>query len=159
MHEGDAEGVMAERTELTVLSHLLETCRDGEQGFRFAAQHAVDGDVRDLFTTLADERARFAEELVPHVHRLGGQAVEAGTTAGAIHRGWMTLKATVTGHHDTGLVAEAERGERHAIQAYAEALRGMLPPTVSDLVEKQQIALREAYARIIAIDRALNVRA
>lgn len=148
---------MAERTELTVLNHLVETCRDGEHGFRFAAEHAVDDEVRDLFTTLADERARFVDELLPHVRRLGGQGVEAGTTAGAIHRGWMTIKTTLTGHHDAVLLAEAERGERHAVLAYADALRGMLPPTVSDLVEQQQNALRDAYARIIAIDRAYNV--
>lgn len=143
---------MAERTELNVLHHLLETCRDGERGFRFAAQHATDAEIKELFTTLADERGRFAGELAPHVHRLGGQANTDGTTAGAIHRGWMSLMGAVSSHGDEVLLAEAERGERVAIHAYQEALQGMLPPTVSDIVERQLAAIREAHARIAAFD-------
>jgi uncharacterized protein (TIGR02284 family) len=145
---------MAERTELNVLDHLLETCRDGESGLRFAADHAIDPDVRDLFTTLADERGGFARELTPHVHRLGGQANSDGTAAGAIHRRWMSLKGAVSRHHDHALLAEAERGERAAIEAYGGALAGMLPPTVSDLVDRQLAGIREALGRIVAVEGA-----
>lgn len=145
---------MAERTELDVLNHLLETCRDGEHGFRFAAAHVRDQEISDLFIELAEERGRFAEELVPHVHRLGGQAATAGTTAGAIHRGWMSLMGSVSHHTDQALLAEAERGERAAIHAYQEALAGMLPPTVSDIVERHHAAIRSAHARLLVFDKA-----
>jgi uncharacterized protein (TIGR02284 family) len=145
---------MAERTELGVLNHLLETCRDGERGFRFAAQHATDAEVRELFTSLARQRDGFAEELAPHVHRLGGQAYTAGSTAGAIHRGWMNLKDVLSSHPDDMLLGEAGRGERAAISAYADALEGMLPPTVADIVDRQHAAIRAACARLLEIDHA-----
>jgi uncharacterized protein (TIGR02284 family) len=145
---------MAERTELDVLNHLLETCRDGEHGFFFAAEHATDPKVKDLFAALGVERGRSAEELIPHVRRLGGQATSGGTTAGVIHRGWMSLKGAVTRHTDEVLLAEAERGERAAIHAYDQALHGFLPPTVSDIVERQHAAIREAHARIVDLDKA-----
>lgn len=148
---------MSDRTELTVLNQLLETCRDGEHGFQFAAKHATDADVKDLFTTLADERGRFAESLLPHVHRLGGQANTAGSNAGAIHRGWMNLKGTVTGYQDQVLLAEAERGESVATRAYKEALTGMLPPTASDLVAQQYAGICDAHARITALAKARAV--
>lgn len=148
---------MADRTELNVLNHLFEVCRDGEQGFDFAASHAVDPDIKDLFTTLADERRRYAAELLPHVHRLGGQANSAGSSAGTIHRGWMTLKNAVTAHHEDVLVAEAERGDRAAARAYKDALAGMLPPTVSDLVEQQYLGICAAHARMVALAGARNI--
>jgi uncharacterized protein (TIGR02284 family) len=144
---------MAEPTELDVLNHLLETCRDGEHGFRFAAVHVRDQEMSDLFIELAEERGRFSEELVPHVHRLGGQAATAGTTSGAIHRGWMSLKGSVSRHTDQVVLAEAERGERTAIHAYQEALAGMLPPTVSDIVERHLAAIRSAHARLLVLDK------
>jgi uncharacterized protein (TIGR02284 family) len=147
------EDVMADRSELSVLNHLVETCRDGEHGFRFAAERANDPDARTLFAALAAERARFAEALAPHVHRLGGQALAAGTTAGTIHRGWMTLVNAVSRHHDDVLIAEAERGERAALHAYEDALQGLLPPTVTELIEGQQAAIRDAYDRIVALAR------
>lgn len=145
---------MAERTELGVLNHLLETCRDGERGFRFAAQHATDPEVREIFTTLTLQRAGFAEELAPHVRRLGGQANTLGTAAGTIHRGWMNLKDALSSHPDDTLLAEAERGDRAAIDAYAGALDGMLPPTVTDIVDRQHTKIRGAYARLLEIGSA-----
>jgi uncharacterized protein (TIGR02284 family) len=145
---------MSERNELSVLNHLLETCRDGERGFQFAASHAADRDVKDFFAALAEQRGRFAGQLAPHVHRLGGQGNTEGTTAGAIHRGWMGLKDAVSRHHDEALLAEAERGERVALHVYEEALHGMLPPTVSDVVEAQHAAVREALNRIAALTNA-----
>jgi uncharacterized protein (TIGR02284 family) len=150
---------MAERSELDTLNHLLETCHDGEDGFRFAASHAHDSEAQDLFLELAEERARFAEQLVPHVHRLGGQALAGGTTAGVIHRGWMTLKGTVSRHADEVLLAEAERGERAAIHAYEDALGGVLPPTVVDLVERQLAAIRKQYSRLAALEKARQIGA
>jgi len=145
---------MAERTELGVLNHLLDTCRDGERGFRFAEQHATDPEVREIFTTLAVQRAAFAEELAPHVRRLGGQANTSGTTAGAIHRGWMNLKDTLSNHPGDMLLAEAERGERADIESYAGALDGMLPPTVTDIVDRQHTAIQSAYSRLVEIASA-----
>jgi uncharacterized protein (TIGR02284 family) len=143
---------MAERTELNVLNHLLETCRDAEHGFRTAAGHVTDPELRDLFSTLADERSRFATELEPHVHRLGGQGTTDGTTTAALHRRWMNLKGAVSPHHDEAVLGEAERGERFALHAYKEALEGMLPPTVSDVVERQYVSVRAAHARLAALD-------
>jgi uncharacterized protein (TIGR02284 family) len=150
---------MADRTELGVLNHLLEICRDGAHGFAFVAQQAAAPDVRDLFQTLAEERERLADELIPHVHRLGGQALTEGTTAGALHRAWTLLKNNVSRHHDAALLAEAERGERLAMRAYQEALAGMLPPTVTDLVAGQYAIITRAHERIVAIDQARAARA
>jgi uncharacterized protein (TIGR02284 family) len=145
---------MADRFEVDVLNSLIETCRDGERGFRSAADTAIDRDIKALLAALADERGRFADQLAPHVYRLGGHAPANGTTAGAMHRRWMAFKGAVSSQHDAALLKEAERGERNAIQSYREALQGMLPPRVSDLVERQLIAIIEAQSRLAALGGA-----
>jgi hypothetical protein len=38
---------MAARTERWTLNHLIQTCRDGERGFRYAANHATSPDPSD----------------------------------------------------------------------------------------------------------------
>jgi uncharacterized protein (TIGR02284 family) len=151
------EVVMSERTELEVLNHLLEICRDSEHGFKAAAQRVTDSTIRDLFRGLAAERARFAQELAPHVHRLGGQAATDGTAAGALHRSWINVRSAVSRHHDEAVLDEAERGERAAAYAYREALAGMLPPAARDVIEKQYAAIAEAQARIGALVMARTV--
>ena len=143
---------MAERTEREALRHLIDICMDGERGFRAAAAAVNDPKLRTLFTNLAEERARFAAALVPHLQRLGGTLDHEGTGAGALHRTWINLKAHVPGHGDHAIVTEAERGEHAALDAYDEALHGMLPPTATELVEAQQEAMHAAVDQIRAID-------
>jgi len=143
---------MAERTEREALHHLIDICRDGERGFRAAADAVSDPRLKALFNELAAERARFATDLVPHLQRLGGTMEDGGTNAGTLHRGWINIKAHVPGHQDHAIVTEAARGEHAALNAYEDALSGMLPPTVTSLIEAQQQAMQKAVDRIRSID-------
>jgi uncharacterized protein (TIGR02284 family) len=143
---------MAERTERDVLHHLMEVCRDGEHGFRAAANHVNNAQLKTMFADLAAQRRQFAEELLPHLQRLGGLPDAEGTGAGSLHRGWMAFVDLVPGRHDHHIVTEAERGEQTALNAYEDALNGMLPPTVTDVIEAQREAMVAATDRIRSID-------
>jgi len=138
---------MAQRTERDVLNHLIDTCKDGERGFRYAANHVSDPALKALFLEIATQREQFATALLPHAQRLGGANEADGSVAGALHRGWMTLKDAVR-HEDVTIIKEAERGEHAAVRAYEEALEGMLPPMVRDTVEQQCAAVRHSYRRV-----------
>ena len=141
---------MAEYTEREALHHLIEICKDGERGYRAAAEHATDPKLKAMLSELADERRSFAEQLTPHLYRLGGIA-DGGSNAAALHRGWMTVRGWMPGH-DHQIIAEAERGDQVALNAYEEILGGMLPPTVSELVETQRERIREASERVRSFD-------
>jgi uncharacterized protein (TIGR02284 family) len=141
---------MAERTERSVLNHLIETCKDGERGFRYAVNHVKDPTVKALFLEIASQRERFASDLLPHAQRLGGPSEADGTTAAAFHRGWITVKDALTGHDEKAIIGEAERGEGTAVAAYKNAIEGMLPPTVRELVERQYADVCRSHERIRA---------
>jgi uncharacterized protein (TIGR02284 family) len=143
---------MKERTQRDALQHLIDICMDGERGFRAAAEAVSNPRLKALFDDLGAERGRFAAALLPHLRRLGGTTDWDGTSSGALHRSWINLKAHVPGHHDHSIVSEAERGEHAAINAYDEALHGMLPPTVTELIEAQQEGMHDAVDRIRALD-------
>ncbi len=145
---------MAEKDVISTLNTLIETCRDGEQGFRTAAENLKDTQVKSFFTEKAQERAKFAEELKEEVQRLGGRPDEGGSTAGAAHRGWMNIKAAVTGHDDTRIIAEAERGEDVAVATYQTALEQPLPPAVESVVSRQYTHVKEAHDRVRDLERA-----
>lgn len=137
-----------ESTEQDVLSHLVDICENGERGFLAAADHVSNPKLKALFTELSKERAGFRTALMPHLQRLGGRNDPGGTSAGSLHRGWIGLKSLVSGHSDHAVVTEAERGDQLAIDAYQEALGGMLPPTVIDLIEQQREAMTKDRDRI-----------
>jgi uncharacterized protein (TIGR02284 family) len=143
---------MNQDNERDVLHHLIEVCSDGARGFRTAADCARNPDLQALFAELADERSRFAADLVPHLQRMGGYTDTDGTSTGALHRGWLAVRALAPGNHDRAIVVEAERGERAALGAYDRALAGLLPLTVDWLVEAQREAVRKAHNRIAAFE-------
>jgi uncharacterized protein (TIGR02284 family) len=142
---------MAARTERDTLNSLIEACRDGARGFRWAADHVRDPDLKHMLTETAAQRDLFAAELLPHAQRLGGVNDAAGTTRAALHRGWMTLKDAVTPHDDKAIVEEAIRGEAAAAGVYAGALASLLPPNARGVVETQYDAIREVQRKLGAV--------
>jgi uncharacterized protein (TIGR02284 family) len=138
---------MIDRSEHAVLNHLIETCRDGERGFRLAAEQVDDPGLRKLFEEMASQRATFATELLPHARRLGGDAPAEGTAAAALHRSWMALERAIV-HADDMVLHEVERGNRATLRIYYDAVNGMLPPESRDLVQRQLDEIEESHARI-----------
>ena len=108
---------MPDHTERGTLNHLIETCRDGERGFRYAANHVKTADVKELFLEVAGQRERFADELIPYAQRLGGHEDGEGTFAASLHRSWMGIRDAIAGHDEKAIIREVERGESAALTA------------------------------------------
>jgi uncharacterized protein (TIGR02284 family) len=149
---------MTDCSERAVLNHLIETCKDAERGYRHVAQHATNPDVRSLFLDIASQRGGFASDLLPHAQRLGGARDAEGTAAAALHRTWIDLRSALTRDDQVAVVQEAERGEHFSIGVYKDALEGMLPPTVRDVIESQYAELRRTGERLRELE-ATAVRA
>src|SRR4051812_25888650 len=143
---------MADHSERAVLNHLIETCKDAERGFRHVADYASDPAVKTLFLDIASQRARFAADLVPHAQRLGGARDAEGTTAAALHRTWIDLRNALSKDHRGAVVHEAERGEHFSLGVYRDALDGILPPTVRDVVEAQYQEIVSTGLRLRSLD-------
>ena len=142
---------MALKSEREVLNQLIESCRDGERGFITAAEHLNDPKLKSLFMQLAAERARCAEELLPHARRLGGPAAAEGTAVAALHRKWIDLKCAISHDTDHAIVVEAARGDSATVHAFKEAIEGSLPPDTRDIVERQFEAVKEEHDWLISV--------
>jgi len=141
---------------IATLNSLIETCKDGENGFRTAADSVTNNQLRMLFNTYARQRAQFAAELQAEVRRVGGDPERTGSSAGAMHRGWINLKAAVTGGEEGAIIAECERGEDAAMKNYHEAQELDLPGPVQTIVERQYRQVKEAHDRIRAMEKATH---
>lgn len=133
---------------ISVLNNLIETVKDGEQGFRTAAEGLKNPQTKSLFDEYSRQRAQMARELQDEVRRLGGDPEKSGSTAGTLHRGWIDIKSVVTGKDDHAIVAEAERGEDVAKNVYDEALKEPLPASAQTIVQQQAAKVRIAHDRV-----------
>ena len=141
---------------ISTLNGLIETCKDGEQGFQTAAESLTDPQTKSAFQAYARERRQMARELQDEVRRLGGDPDKSGSTAGALHRGWINIKSVVTGRDDGSIIAEAERGEDAAKKAYDEALKAGLLGTTLALVQQQAARVHAAHDRVRALEKATS---
>lgn len=141
---------------VSVLNGLIETCKDGEEGFRTSAEKAKDASLKSLFSKYASQRAGFVQELTAAVTQLGGDPSQSGHIAGAFHRGWINLKEAFARDEDKAIIFEAESGEDAAIKAYKEALAKPLPSTIEMLVQKQYAGVQESHGTLRDLKHSLQ---
>jgi uncharacterized protein (TIGR02284 family) len=113
---------MAQKTQRTVLNHLIEVCRDAERGFAIAARTVKTPALKRLFYALAEQRREFAQELLPHAECLDGAAVAKGSSLAMLHRAWIRVKGRLAATPDRAVLEEVWRGERASHQGAAGAM-------------------------------------
>lgn len=144
---------MAEAKYITeTLERLIETCRDGQDGYRDAAEHVKDLELKKLLSEVSLERAKFAGDLENEAIRWGRADVDrSGSTLGAIHRGWTGLKATL-GRGDDAILSSMETADSHAQKQYDECIRdGHLPDDILGIIRNQAQAIVGTLDRIRAL--------
>ena len=140
---------MTNNHTIETLNDLIETCKDGEYGFRTSSENVRSAELRLLFKRRADECGQAARDLQEQVVKLGGAAEDTGTVAGAAHRGWVAVKGTLAGHTDMAILEETERGEDVALESYRSALdQDGLLPDVRSLVERQLQGVKRNHAQV-----------
>ena len=141
---------------ISTLNGLIETCKDGQNGFQEAAEGVERSDLKSLFYEFSQQRAQFAGELQSLVQSLGGDPENTGSVAAAIHRGWINIKSAVTGKDDGAILSECERGEDSAKNTYKDALEEPLPANVMEVVQTQYQAIQSAHDRVKALRDSAN---
>lgn len=141
------------------LNDLIETSKDGEYGFDTCAGQARDAALRRLFEVRAIECRQAAGELQDMLRREGGAPDDAGTVAGALHRGWVALLGSVPGDSDLRMLEEAVRGEATALDHYQRAVqRADLPLHVRPVLERQLDGVQRNLDQLKALRDRMKAR-
>jgi len=133
---------------ISTLNDLIETSKDGEEGFRNCAENASDPELKSFFMSRAQTCAAAVIELQDMVRAYGGDPETSGGLGGAIHRRWIDVKSLITGKDDKAVLQECERGEDVAVASYRNALEKNLPSDVRSLVERQYQGVLQNQDRV-----------
>ena len=150
----DAEDLNGDAID--TLNDLLETCRDGEYGFRACAEHTRALDIKTVLNQRASECRFAATELEAMIKQMGSEPEEGGTAAAALHRGWVAVKGTLSGYSDYDMLDECERAEDVALGQYRKALKQSLPASAMALVDQQYQGVQRNHNQIKAMRDALK---
>jgi uncharacterized protein (TIGR02284 family) len=134
------------------LNHLIQTCKDGQEGYLTAAENVSDAEVRRFFNECSLQRAKFAGELQTLAHELGDSNPEySSSVSGALHRGWINLKSAILSGDAHAVLLECERGESSAVSEFKKALELELPANARTVVARQCAAITAARQRVRAL--------
>ncbi|HEY0368613.1 MAG TPA: PA2169 family four-helix-bundle protein [Chthoniobacterales bacterium] len=142
-----------QKETISTINSLIETLKDGQEGFRQAAEAVKDSQLKTLFNEYSLQRSRFAGELQNEAIGMGESDPEnTSSTAGAMHRAWINLKSAITTQDDHAILAECERGEDSAISEYKKAMEhNDLTSPIRDTVSRQYTDVKAAHDRIKAL--------
>jgi uncharacterized protein (TIGR02284 family) len=141
---------MSQQKEIiSTLNNLIETLKDGQEGFRQSASGVDDPQLKTIFDNLSLQRSKFAGELQSEIVKLGDPDPEdSSSTTGAMHRAWINVKSAVTNRDRHAILAEAERGEDTAVAAYKDAMEKDLPAPIRDIVSRQSAEVKAAHDKV-----------
>jgi uncharacterized protein (TIGR02284 family) len=141
---------MAQQKEIiSTVNGLIETLKDGEKGFKEAAEAVKDPQLKSLFQEYSQQRSRFANELRTQAKSFGESEPEkTSSAAGAMHRAWINLKSAVTSGDDKAILSECERGEDSAVHEFEEAMQDGLTSPLRDIVSRQFSEIKSAHDRV-----------
>jgi uncharacterized protein (TIGR02284 family) len=132
-----------------IIDNLIETLKDGQEGFKQAAESVKDPQLKSVFDEYSLQRARFVSELRSQAQSLEErESKPSGSAAGALHRGWINLKSALTRGDDHAILAECERGEDSAVEEYKKALNNGLSAPVQEIVSRQFTQVKQAHDRV-----------
>lgn len=142
----------------SLLNHLIEVCKDGEKGYRDAADEMNNQYYQMLFKEYAKQRAQFSSSLQEEVRKLGFQPERTGSFTGILHREWIHLRSSVKEEHDHSIVLECQRGEDIAILKYKQALEKDLRDSLKSLLSEQLGRIIETRSRVHAMEMDLQAK-
>ena len=141
---------------IATMNDLIETSRDGEEGFRTCADAVKSAQLKEVLQQAASRCAQAVSELQAKVRGLGGDPERRGSVSGSLHRALVDIKSTITGMDEAGVLTECERGEEVARKAYEEALSKDLPGDVRLMVERQYQGVRQHQDRVHQLRGAMS---
>ncbi|MEP6965969.1 MAG: PA2169 family four-helix-bundle protein [Polaromonas sp.] len=151
-------GVVENDEVIDTLNDLLESCRDGEFGFNTAAEHAKSADIKTMLMRHAAECRTAGQELQTLIRQMGGEPDEGGSVSGALHRGWVSVRGTLSGYSDQAMLDECERGEDSAVARYRKALKETLPAGIRSVVERQAQGAQRNHDQVKAMRDTLKAQ-
>ena len=141
---------MAQQKEIiSTINSLIETLKDGQDGFRKASEAVKDTSLKSLFNEFSQQRAQFANELQTEASKFGEfKPEDDSSSSGALHRAWIDIKSAITSGDEHAILAECERGEDSAVHEYQDALdEEELTGPVRDLIARQYRDVKSAHIR------------
>lgn len=140
------------------LHKLIELNKDSDRGYKEASENIDDPELKTILYRLSQQRAEFRGDLEDILHKdYKDDANPSDSFLSKLHRSWMDFKTALSSNDNEAVLEECVRGEKHAIDAYEDALKAKLPAYIEEKVKEQLGLIKGALNQVqefkTAVDR------
>ncbi|GAA4085637.1 PA2169 family four-helix-bundle protein [Mucilaginibacter panaciglaebae] len=144
------------KATIETLNDLVQINNDRIKGFEKAIKETTeannDQELIAVFNNKILESQQLKSTLAQEVQVLGGDADTDTSVSGTIHRTWLQVKASFTGHSEKSILEECEFGEDAIKKAYQSALEEEgLPAYIRDILNDQKSIIDQSHDEIKAL--------
>jgi uncharacterized protein (TIGR02284 family) len=149
---------VAEHNETTTtLNTLIATLLDSVDGFQKSAGDVHNPRFAQLFNDRARERQQAVTKLQAAVAAAGGNPEDDGSTLGAMHRVFQSLREAVSTRDDKAIIAEIERGEDYLKEKFETAMNNAnLTPEGRAAVEAAWQSVKSGHDEMSALKHEMQ---
>lgn len=132
------------------VNDLITFLYDGSKGFQLASENVKNSTFKTGLANFARQRENFIAELKPLVATRGERPDDSGSTMGAVHRGWLNLRNSLT-TGDHAILSECERGEDSAVEKYRDLIESAkVTPQFRTVLQRQYDEVKRAHDTVRA---------
>lgn len=135
-------------TTIAKLQKLIRANIDSYNGFHESAEEISDAELAALFKQIGDQRSAMATQLQKFVEFNGEEAEDDGSVAAKTHRIWINIRSKLNGGDPHVILIEAERGEDHIKEAYADVLKETAGSAMNDVLTEQYAAVKAGHDKV-----------
>lgn len=133
-----------------VVARLIQVCRDSGLAYELASKSVAEPMLRAELIQYRVQRTEFIAELHEALRHLGEDFADDATST----EGTDELRRAIATHDRYALLAECEREEAIALDAYREAIAAGLPYAVGGVVHTQFLAITRVRQRLQSLEEA-----
>lgn len=131
------------------LNDILEKNYDAEKGYKKAAEHTDNPNLKSYFENKSQERYNFGNEIKREVKSMGEEVDEGGSATGSLHRAWIDTKAFFSSNDDEAMLEESIRGEKASLEEYNDVLSDTaMPSSTATLLTNQKRTIENGLQTI-----------
>ena len=147
----------------SVVSSLVITCKNAQEGFELAAERVRDFELRAFLGDCGRLRGDMIDDLKVAQRELGMESdtdVDAGSDVASAADGsdgsghpWMESQAVIADGDDCQMLTQCRRGEELAVAEYRDGIERGLPAELESLVRRQFAVIVATCERLRSLEK------
>jgi len=142
--------------ETTIVTHLMDVCKDGRDFYRSAADKVESNGLEDIFIDSANARDAIIIDLQDYMKQKGESVKAEGTVTGKAASFFGELAATITPNTGKTFVTQLEEAEDRSLEEFQKAMSKNITPALKERIAHHKDDLQHTHFRMKTLKDVLK---